>query len=174
MTVVGIDLATEKGETGLCILNEDKIITKLVKSDDEIIKEINSIKPEVVAIDAPLSWPKKGIMRETEILLRKLGIRVFPPLMQGMKRLTERGIRLKNLLKYKVIEVYPGLFYDQFKIKRRNNQKELKMVLKRFGIVITQDLCQHELDAVVCALIGKFYLERKTIKIGEIITVKGE
>jgi len=56
--VVGVDLAgSEDRPSGLCFLCEKEVVTKLAYGDEEILKEIESFRPSVVAIDAPLSLP---------------------------------------------------------------------------------------------------------------------
>lgn len=145
MAIVGIDLATEKGKTGFCILDK-KIKTFILKTDEEVIKKIKQAKPKIIAIDAPLSLPKKGL-RKAEKELLKLGIRVFPPLMPSMKQLAKRAIRLKRLLKrYKVIEVYPNAAKKILRIKSKKS---------------------HRNDAKLCALVGRLYLEKKTVAAGD-------
>jgi len=144
MKIIGIDLATEKGKTGFCIRNK-KTRIYILKTDKEIIEKINKTKPDIIAIDSPLSLPKKGL-RKAEKELLKLGIKVFPPLMPSMKKLAQRAIKIKRQLKnYKVIEVYPHAVRKILKIKTKKS---------------------HRNDAKLCALVGKLYVEKKTKAIG--------
>jgi len=56
--VSGIDLAgVPHRPTGLCILKGLKAKTALLYSDEEILNYIQNEKPDLVAIDAPLSLP---------------------------------------------------------------------------------------------------------------------
>jgi len=65
MLVVGLDLAGVEGRpTGLCVLDYMKAETSLVYTDEEILKRIKGIRPEIVAIDAPLSLPKERNSKE--------------------------------------------------------------------------------------------------------------
>lgn len=170
MKIVGLDLAgVEKNKTGFCFLENSKVETCVLYKDKEIIEKIKEIKPEIIAIDAPLSLPKKGLMRKIEKELRKKGIRIFPPLLPSMKKLTERGIKIKNILRrnnFRVIETYPGAVKDILRIPRKNKEKLIK-VLKKFKINIRKTITEHELDAVVCALIGRLFLENKAIAFGD-------
>ncbi len=61
-----------------------------------------------VAVDAPLSFPPQGsLFRKADILVKGMGVGIFPPVaLQSMKKLTEAGVRLKNYLKAKSIQVY--------------------------------------------------------------------
>ncbi len=57
--VVGVDLAgVERRNTGMCVLdNRLHAEASILHTDKEIIEFIHEIKPNVVAIDAPLSVP---------------------------------------------------------------------------------------------------------------------
>jgi hypothetical protein len=154
--------------------------TRVVYSDEEIIKGIEDVKPEIIAIDAPLSLPdgRKSIedrnnvhLRECDRELLKRKIKFFPVTLGPMRKLTERGIRLKKILEnkgYKVIEVYPGGAQDILNIPRK--QKGLdKLIngLKKLKIIgLTNEMNDHELDAITCAYIGKLHLEGKTLIFG--------
>jgi predicted nuclease with RNAse H fold len=183
MLVVGIDLAgSESRQTGFCVLRGMKVETLIVYSDDEIIRKIEELKPELIAIDAPLSMPKgrksinenNGIhFRECDKELLKRKIKFFPITLGPMRKLTERGIKLKSLLKkkgFKVIEVYPGGAQDIWNIPRKQNGIEKLMEgLKSLGIKgLKKSMSDHELDAATCALVGKLFLEGKAKILGEI------
>jgi predicted nuclease with RNAse H fold len=183
MLVVGIDLAgSESRQTGFCVLRGMKVETLIVYSDDEIIRKIEELKPELIAIDAPLSIPKgrksinenNGIhLRECDKELLKRKIKFFPITLGPMRKLTERGIKLKSLLKkrgFKVIEVYPGGAQDIWNIPRKQNGVEKLMEgLKSLGIKgLKKSMSDHELDAATCALVGKLFLEGKAKILGEI------
>ena len=60
---VGLDLAASpRRPSGLAILSGSReVTTLLVYTDDEILDEVEGGKPLVVAIDAPLSIPSKGV-----------------------------------------------------------------------------------------------------------------
>ena len=183
MSVVGIDLAgTEKGQTGFCILDKMKAYTTVVYTDKEIIDKIEEVKPKIITIDAPLSLPygRKSIEERTNIHLRECdkellrrGIKFFPITLGPMRKLTERGIKLKKILEdrgFKVIEVYPGGAQDVWNIPRKQRGLE-KLIngLKRMGIKdLKKDMNDHELDAVTCALVGKYYLDGNAEVLGKI------
>jgi len=182
MLVIGLDLAgSEKRPTGFCILEKMNVETNLVYSDEEIIQKIEKLKPTVIAIDAPLSLPKgrKSIEERTNVHLRECDkellrrkIKFFPITLGPMRKLTERGIRLKNILEekgFKVIEVYPGGAQDILKIPRKQNGLD-KLVkgLKKLRIKgLNESMSDHELDAVTCAFVGKLFLEGKSETLGE-------
>jgi len=182
MLVIGLDLAgSEKRPTGFCILEKMNVETNLVYSDEEIIQKIEKLKPTVIAIDAPLSLPKgrKSIEERTNVHLRECDkellrrkIKFFPITLGPMRKLTERGIRLKNILEekgFKVIEVYPGGAQHILKIPRKQNGLD-KLVkgLKKLRIKgLNESMSDHELDAVTCAFVGKLFLEGKSETLGE-------
>ena len=130
---LGLDLAgSEKRDTGLCLLHNKKIIlVGVVHSNSEILTFVNTYKPDIIAIDAPLTLPKGRAsieiknnkhFRICDLKLKKLGIKFFPITLGPMRKLTSRGMKLKKILskKYKVIEVYPGAAYDIYNVKRKD------------------------------------------------------
>lgn len=183
MKVAGIDLAgVESKQSGFCILDRKlNAKTILIFQDKEILEAINKTRPKVVAIDAPLSLPKgrKSLKKRSKIHFRqcdrelwKLGIKFFPITLGPMRKLTERGIRLKQVLerkKFEVIEVYPGGAQDILNIPRKQEGlKELRSGLIRIGVKgLKNNVTHDELDAVTCALVGKFYRENNYTALGD-------
>lgn len=182
MLLIGLDLSgVESKPTGYCILEEMKAETSNVYTDEEILKNIDYVKPKVVAIDAPLSLPpgRKSIEERTNVHLRESGrellrrkIKFFPITLGPMRKLTKRGINLKKMLErrgYKVIEVYPGGAQDIWEIPRKQKGLEkLRKGLEKLGIQgLSENMNGHELDAVTCALVGKMFLEKKTETLGD-------
>jgi len=111
MIALGIDLAgSKKRKTGICILNE-KLEAKcfVVFEDREIIQVAKNFKPDIIAIDAPLSLPLgRKNLRKSKIHFRKcdkelwnFGIKFFPITLGPMRKLTKRGIKLKKILEKK-------------------------------------------------------------------------
>ena len=181
MLVVGLDLAgVENRPSGFCVLDGFKVETCVFYADREIIQKIEELKPGVIAIDAPLSLPpgRKNIEEKTNIHLRecdkellKRKIKFFPITLGPMRKLTERGINLKKILKnkgFKVIEVYPGGAQDILKIPRKQQGLDkLRKGLEKLKIEgLTSKMNDHELDAVTCAIVGKLFLEGKSETLG--------
>jgi len=181
MSVAGLDLAgVETRPTGLCVLRRMKAETSVVYADEEILKKIEETQPRIVAIDAPLSLPpgRDSIEQRTDIHLRECdkellrrGIRFFPITLGPMRKLTNRGINLRRTLEnkhFKVIEVYPGGAQDILGIPRKQQGlAKLKAGLERLGVEGLKDrMTDHELDAITCALVGKLFLEGKSITYG--------
>jgi len=182
MLIVGLDLAGVKTRpSGFCVLKKMKVETKLLYSNEVIIKEIQEIKSRIISIDAPLTLPPgrksieertKSHFRECDRELLKRRIKFFPITLGPMRKLTERGIKLKKILEdkgFRVIEVYPGGAQDVLKIPRKQKGlKKLREGLEKLGIKgLNKKMSDHELDAVTCALVGKMFLEGKTETLGD-------
>jgi hypothetical protein len=152
----------------------------VVYRDREIIKKIKETKPKIVAVDAPLSLPagRKSIDERTDTHLRECDrellrrkIKFFPVTLGPMRKLTSRGMRLKETLEsihFNVIEVYPGGAQDVLGIPRKQKGLDkLKGGLKKLQIKgIVNAMSGDELDAITCAYVGKLFLEGKTLTYG--------
>jgi predicted nuclease with RNAse H fold len=182
LKILGIDLAgSKKRKTGICILNEKMEANCFcLFKDREILDLIEKEKPDLIAIDAPLSLPRgrKSLKRKSKIHFRecdrelwKFGIKFFPITLGPMRKLTERGIKLRKILKkkYKVIEVYPGATQDILKIPRKQKGlKKLKKGLEKLGIkILKENPNGDELDAITSAFTGLLYLKGKYVAIGD-------
>lgn len=186
--VVGIDLTgSETRASGWALLENGTAQTQKVLSNHQLIEETSKQTPAVISIDAPLSLPagrisvfdddpgrkQYGITRECERLMAKRGIRSYPPLIQSMQKLTQRGIYLAGefrKLGYEVIEGYPGGTQDLLGIPRKRKSLEgLVKGLQAFGIKGTYDqkgVSHDEIDAITAALVGYFYLAGKYERLG--------
>jgi predicted nuclease with RNAse H fold len=182
MTVVGLDLAgAQTRPTGFCKLVEMHAETALLYLDEEILLKVQESLPKVVAVDAPLSLPpgRKSIeertsehLREADRELLRRGIKFFPITLGPMRKLTERGMRLKATLKvqgYCVVEAYPGGAQDILGIPRKQRGLDkLRAGLEALGITgLCDGLSDHELDAATCALVAKMYVEGEAVTYGD-------
>jgi|YNPNPStandDraft_1061719.scaffolds.fasta_scaffold14092_5 predicted nuclease with RNAse H fold len=179
--VVGVDLASvETRPTGLCLLRGWRAETSLVYGDAELLAEIQRAEPAVVMVDAPLSLPpgrqtiydRNGAhLRPCDEELRRRGVKFFPITLGPMRRLTERGLRIKAALESAglwVFETYPGGAQDVWGIPRKQRGLEgLRAGLEALGVIgLRAGLSDHELDAVTAALVGQFYLEGQAEMLG--------
>ncbi len=162
MKIIGIDLAVPgKFKTGIAVLklHNKYILVKVIDSVnivDEVIKE----KPQIVAIDAPLTIPSRGINRLIEIKARRFGLKLLPPLMSGMRKLTEYAVKIKNTLEnygVKVIEVHPS---STLKVMNMSREEFLKIINNFFTIKSCGNLCTDEIDAIICAITGLLYYKQ--------------
>ena len=177
--VLGIDLAgSEKRNTGICILDSQlNAVTLILHTDSEILSLAEKVKPDLVAVDAPLTLPygRKTLDRKENVHFRQcdkklleLGIKFFPITLGPMRTLTRRGIALKQKLEklgFKVIEVYPGGAQDLLGIPRKSKGlKKLRDGLIRLGIKgLKEKMSGDELDAVTAAYVGLLFLEGKAL-----------
>ena len=182
MIVVGLDLAgSQTRPTGFCRLTEMHAETALLYADEEILLKVEESHTKVIAVDAPLSLPpgRKSIeertrehLREADRELLRRGIKFFPITLGPMRKLTERGMRLKAILEvsgYRVFEAYPGGAQDILGISRKQlGLDKLKTGLEMQGITGLRDrLSDHELDAATCALVAKMYVDGNAVVYGD-------
>lgn len=173
--IIGIDLAGKpENPTGICFLNKNKLNFFTFFGDEDILNYISKNNPDLIVIDAPLSLPKGrcclsnkcscskngGHFRVAEVEMRKYG-RTLPLTFRGMRMLTERGIKLANILKnkYKVIESHPRTIQ---KILGLKNPHEVQKFHK-----IPPNLNDHELDAALLVLNGVFYIKGQFMEFGD-------
>jgi predicted nuclease with RNAse H fold len=182
MTVMGIDLAaSERKASGVCLLRGKRVKTFLLHTDDELVALAKRVRPDLIAIDAPLSLPpdRKSIHDRTGTHLRfcdrellRRGIRFFPVTLGAMRPLTERGMRLKERLQgegFRVVEVFPGGAQDVLGLPRKHHNLDgLREGLRRLGLRgIPDDATHDELDAVTAAYVGWLFLRGKAEVLGE-------
>ncbi|MCS7223281.1 MAG: DUF429 domain-containing protein [Armatimonadetes bacterium] len=179
--VVGIDLsADESRPSGICLLKGRRAKTTLVRTDEEIVGAVRQWNPTLVAIDAPLTRPpgrrrmeEAGPyhLRSCDRALLRRRISFFPITLGGMRKLTERGIRLRRRLQrlgFHVIEVYPGGAQDLLGLPRKQKDLDgLREGLRRIGIQGLSAKANHdELDAATAALVGYLFLSGKAKVLG--------
>ena len=176
---IGIDLTgSELRPSGVCVLNGRDAYLLLVSSDEDLFSLVENHGGGLISIDSSLGLPagrccvqdtcecrKYGIMRESERILRKRGIRVYPTLIKSMQNLTLRGIGLARTFRdagYTVIESYPGGAQDILEFPRKKiNLRQLETDLMAMGIVLHSEkepVTHDQLDALTAALVGYFYL----------------
>jgi len=158
MKVVGIDLAGKsENPSGFCLLTEAGADTKILFTDLEILKDIESIIPECIAIDAPFWVPRFGAWRPCEEKLLRRGFKPLSPILPTMRVLTLRASHLVKVLrerKFRVIEVFPRTTEIILNLSKEPRKNE------------------HEYDALLCALTAKAYLEGKYEDLDGIILPK--
>lgn len=180
--VAGIDLAgVSHRPSGCCLLDGLKADTKLLYTDEEILDWVRKEKPELIAIDAPLTLPpgRKSIDERTDshyrpcdTELRQRKIPFFPITLGPMRVLTKRGIILREILEdegFRVVEIYPGGAQDIWHIPRaKRSLSGLRDGLRKLGILNLKKTCSdHELDAASGALVGLQFLQGKAEVYGD-------
>lgn len=174
--IAGIDLAgVPHRPSGGCLLEGLKAETTLLYSDEEILDWVRKEKPDLIAIDAPLTLPpgRKSIderndshYRPCDIELRRRKIPFFPITLGPMRALTKRGIKLRKILEeegFRAVEIYPGGAQDIWNIPRaKRSLSGLRDGLRRLGITgLKKECTDHELDAASGALVGQLFLQEK-------------
>ncbi|NIM59729.1 MAG: DUF429 domain-containing protein [Candidatus Aminicenantes bacterium] len=180
--IAGVDLAgVPHRPTGICILKGLKATTSILYSDDDILSCVKKEKPDLVAVDAPLTLPpgrssideRTGYhFRPCDEELRRRKIPFFPITLGPMRGLTKRGIRLRGMLEkdgFRVVEVYPGGAQDIWKIPRvKHSLSGLRKGLRDLGISgLKIESSAHELDAATAALVGLLFLRGKAEVYGD-------
>lgn len=188
---IGVDLGTStaRKSTGIAYLVEKNGKPWIespplhIKSDDElihscIIQMAENFNSKIIGIDAPLSLPDHGTMRECEIRLRKHGIACYPSGAEWVSKWVSKGIELKDWaekeLNAKLIEVYPYAaraaldIGAEVKKKTNTGRRIIQEGLLRFigGLdELTEDklLSDDELDAILSAYTA--YCEGKGVAI---------
>jgi predicted nuclease with RNAse H fold len=182
--VIGVDLAGSPGRmTGICLLRGMTVaFYATVHGDNDILSFIQNAKPALVAVDAPLGLPRGRTsleersplhFRESDLELRRRGIRFFPLTLGPMRMLTKRGMRLKKVIEklgIPVIEIYPGAAQDIWKISRKQGGlARLRRGLEKIGLKgLAKDMNGDELDAVTGALVGRLYLRGRAEVLGDV------
>lgn len=176
---MGIDLGTsmQRKSTGMAYLIEKngrafiESPPEHIFSDDAFIHSFIKQASEkagsmIIAIDAPLSRPEHGTMRECETRLRKHGIACYPSGADWVSKWVGKGIKLKEWAQKetcaKVIEVYPYASRRALGIgaEVKKKTKEGRLIIQD-GLLrlieglgeITKDalLSDDELDAILAA-----------------------
>jgi uncharacterized protein len=175
--ILGLDLASSpRRPTGYCVLRGRRVTVGHLFSDEDIFATVDTVAPQLIAIDAPLGLPAGRCclvntcacagtthFRVSDYELRRMGIRFFPITLGPMRQLTQRGMHLKAVLEHRgfaVIETYPGAAQDIWGIARQRDVAGLRRGLSRFRLqgLHRSEPSPHVLDAVTCALVGQLYL----------------
>jgi len=165
---LGLDLAANyRFPTGLAVIDQSlKIVARPeeVFTDKEIMNRVRKRNPELIAVDAPLSFPKKGSkMRLCDRELRQFGSPALSPF--WIASLTRRAISLCQKLNkegYRWIEVYPRATQNVLKIKlpgtvksslkwRASLQRALSLWIDNIPSPEERIFSSHILDAILCA-----------------------
>lgn len=173
LVIIGIDLAgSSKNPTGWALWKNRMVKANLVYTDKEILESVLNNHPSIIAIDAPLKLPKKGILRKADKEMIKRGYRVFPPALPAMKKLTLRAEKINTLILekgYKTIEVHPTSTRKALSMPLKEWGK-IQTILKSIGLkgeIETRTLVPHEIDAITAALTAYLRMKSQTEAIGD-------
>ena len=199
MSVLGVDLrASSKKPSSFAVLDTRSHLTELGSfyEDSELTKLVDDLRPDLVAIGAPLNLPsgfccldqtcdcrfsvsdRKG--RLLELQLAKMGISCFYTNKGSIIRdLIYRGIHLSEILResgHDVIEVYPHatkmlLFGD--KVPPKNSAISVSYMIGHLTPLVSgmerdaDDLDRHSCDAIINAYTGQLHAQSKTDVLGD-------
>jgi len=199
MSVLGVDLrASRKKPSSVAILDSHSHLTELGSfyEDIELMKLVDDLRPDLVAIGAPLNLPsgfccldqscdcrfsvpdRKGRLLELE--LAKMGISCFYTNKGSIIReLIYRGILLSQNLRdagYNVIEVYPHatkmlLFGD--KVPPKNSAVSVSYMIGHLTPLVSgmgkhaDDLDRNSCDAIINAYTGQLHAQSNTDVLGD-------
>jgi hypothetical protein len=157
--IAGIDLAgKDKNPTGICILEGESVEITTLYTDDDILSFAKNC--DLFAIDAPLMLlTSKPKIREADRILKRYGA-MPPTIMEG---LSIRGTALAEALlkgRKEVIEVFPTATAKILGLW----EKDYRTVTEKLRIKVKN---KHELDAYLCVLTGKLWLEGGAIAVGD-------
>ncbi|MEM1538798.1 MAG: DUF429 domain-containing protein [Candidatus Bathyarchaeia archaeon] len=171
--IIGLDLAgIPKNPTGWAVWQNKKVETSIIYRNREILQKIILVNPTIVAIDAPLKFPKKGSFRKADKDLIARGYRVFPPGLPAMKTLTLRAIKLNKLITekgIKTIEVHPTSTRKALNMPTKDF-RQIQKILECMGIegsLKMRVLTAHEIDAVTAALTAYLHIKGATEVLGD-------
>jgi len=141
------------------------------------LEDLENLNVIAAGIDAPLSFPTTGNLRECEKELLKLGIRLFPSGASFFRKVTEKGIEIAETLSSRGIvtfEVYPYAtrfvldIAPKAKKFRKEGRKQIISKLKAYVTSIHENLTHDEIDAVLSALtVALFYEGRAKLVSGK-------
>lgn len=156
----GIDLAAKESKpTGIAFVNR-KRIGGIVYEDREILELIKRYKPKVIAIDAPLSLPKEGMLRDVEKRLISEGYRIFS-IFGTMQKLAKRAMTLRKKIetkfKTKMIEVHPRSSSRFIEISHRNPHVGDALIAAYTAKLFAKGGCRN--------IAQDFWLPTKTLKV---------
>jgi len=171
--IIGIDLAgNPENPTGWTLWKNKTVKSSLIYADDEILEGIACNKPAIIAIDAPFSLPKRGILRKADKEMIREGYRVFPPSLPAMKKLTVRAVKLNKLIAekgYKTIEVHPTSTRKALNMPSKDWRK-IQTILTQTGLegdLTARTLTSHEIDAITAALTAYLHMQKQTEALGD-------
>ena len=157
MRVAGIDLSTLKNKPSYCcLLDSGRACILELYSLDELVKTIVKFKPQIIAIDAPLSMPKESKpFRAFEYKAIREGAKLLPLTLKGMKELATVGKVLTAKLEawgLNVIETHPAsaaLFLGY--------KSTIELAKHATGLALQKD----EADAITCCIVGMLFIAGK-------------
>ncbi|MEN3048609.1 MAG: DUF429 domain-containing protein [Candidatus Caldarchaeales archaeon] len=173
--VVGVDLtATPRRSSAAAFVAGSRASVEGLRGDDEIFRRIAEFGAELVAIDAPLSWPRSGRgLRECDRAVRRLGVGILPPVLGPMRLLTSRAVALSGELRsaeIEAVEVYPRAVQRLMGWVGRGEKpgpETLRRLLRAFQVSVEVEADEHAIDALTCAWVAVLRLRGEAVELGD-------
>ncbi len=166
MLVCGVDVGVKKSH--IALLDRKKLVYCGLYS--------HPVSCNAVGIDAPLSLPESGNLRECERELLKKGIRLFPSGAEFFRPVVERGMQIAREFRkegIRVFEVYPYAtrkilgIAPEAKKSRKEGRKKIIDKLSEFVDGVERLSGHDDIDAVISALTVLLYFEGKARVVGQ-------
>ena len=163
MKFCGVDLAAkEKNITGMAIIKKDSIRVWSLHTNMEIIEKIMKEKPDIIAIDAPLTT---DVNRYADKYLRKYGALSLK--IPAMMALAKRALRIvSQLQRMKIIEVFPTATAKILGFYRKN---KMDMISFFSSFTLPNVKNEHEVDAIIAAYTAYLYWKGETEMIDGVV-----
>lgn len=161
LKVLGINLSPdESAPSGMAQLEDNRIRTFTVYKDAEILEIISRFSPKVVVLDVPVFVPEEDF-RPAEKEMQQLGYEVSPVGYGKTVKTANRASHFRHEFEGDItfVETKTDIAKKELGI---SDIKELKNV--KILNIIKNDL---ERNAVVCAVVGAFFLENNYSEFGE-------
>lgn len=181
---VGIDVAARRG-CDIVVLADDLVAQPVgrVHHADELRALLASLRPGVVAIDAPPSWAAPGRARECERALAARGISVFttPDPDRGAASAFYDWMRtgftmFAGAAAYPTLETFPHAVAVALRgmlpatgLLRRPAVKRAWRLHALDGVGVATDALRtiDQVDAALCALAGRYFLAGEAVALGD-------
>ncbi len=178
--LVGIDYGSKMaGTTAICTLSKGqyKVYQSVKKEDADlfILKTLETLKPKIIVIDAPLSLPRAYFDKSTDYFYRACDrmLSAMSPMFLG--GLTARAMKLKDQLHQReilVLEGYPKALVHHLGIQEYYLKKDSSAIpgfLSQLAVSIQSEKISnwHQVDALLACITAQRVDQNKARQIGD-------
>ena len=169
--ILGLDLSGKDGNpSGFCLIYGATVaVIGEFRTLKYLLEYLHKLRPDIVAVDSPLSTSKNKPYRDCDLLLKKDRMNPLPLNTPGMQQLIRRALLVTETLSkvgIKCIETFPAgaLRMLGFKRKPRSYKERrkyfntIRMMMGLRSMTRANKLTKDEFDAFVCAVAGYAFL----------------
>lgn len=153
--VAGVDLAVVR-RSSVAFINECIDFERIDK--DHLTEFLSPF--DVVVIDAPLSKPKTGALRDFERVLLARGFKLLPPNLGSMVKLTELGCELRKSLENLGVSVYET-HPRTARVIMGLDEIELLEAMSKYPFC-SNPKSKDDFDALTCLVVGLLHVKGLT------------